>query len=204
MKLTLYCSLVILLIVSCKHLERLELKDYPLTPISKENYRELNGTYSNMSDTACGTYRNDKEGDSTFNVVWNTLITTLITHVPDKAYSFKQDSAGNILKQDTGWVKLEFTSSKSLTLSFYRNDKFIFSEIIRGKFKKGYFYRSPRWYFAPFIPLFFAYKNEQVRIGKSGNQLVVDYYLNNWGIFFIAGGAMKECSKSVYQIKKDE
>ena len=202
MKLIISLSAVILLLISCKHLERLELKKYPVTPLTAENYTELNGTYSNEADTACGTYRNDKEGDSTFQVTWNTLIPLLITHVPEKAYTFRRDSTGKILPQEPGWLKMEFTSPKSVTLSFYRNDQFIFSDTIRGRFKKGYFYRNPRWYFAPFIPLFFAHKNELLRIGKSGDNLVVDYYNRSWGMLFAVGGSSKERSKSVYPKKK--
>ena len=204
MKSLIYFSITVLLLSSCKYLERLELKDYPVTPISAENYKELNGTYSNEADTACGTYRSDKEGDSTFQVTQSTLIPLLITHVPEKAYTFKRDSTGQVLPQEPGWLEMEFTSPKSVTLSFYRNDKFIFSDTIRGRFKKGYFYRNPRWYFAPFIPLFFAYKNELLRIGKSGDNLVVDYYNRNWGMLVIVGGSSKERSKSVYHKKKNE
>lgn len=193
-------ALLVILTVSCNHLERLKaFEDYPVTPVSKDNYRELNGTYSNQSDTAIGTCYNSHFSDSTETLEVDYLLESLITNIPESAY---RDSAGNLRTSEKGWIQIDFTSPSSAVIRYYRGNQFIFSEEIFGKMKKGYFYRRPRWYFAPFIPLFFAYNNELVRIGKSGEHLVVDYYLNSWGMILIAGGSIKNRSKAVYTRKK--
>lgn len=192
---------IIFLTTSCKQLEKLELQEYQITPVSSENHEILNGTYSNLSDTACGTYYNNNFNDSGKTVSRSDLIRSFTKILPSK--SVEPDSNG-LVKQAKEWINIEFVSEKKATVSFYRDEQFCFSKTIRGKFKKGYFYRRPRFYFIPFVPLFFGYKNELVRIGKSGDQLVVDHYDNSFLFLLVGGGWNKERTKSVYSIRKNE
>ncbi|WP_430401664.1 hypothetical protein [Fluviicola sp.] len=193
MKKVLYFSFTLLLLtISCTQLKRLELKDYPITPVSRENYKELNGTYLNRSDTACGTSYDSRVDRSDIPVTDDDLIRTLITKIPESVDLDQGES-----------VKIEFTSRKKATIGYYRVDKLLFSKVISGKFKNGYFYRRTKWYLIPFFPLFARYENDQVRIGKSGDKLIVDSYYKSFGLYFIAGGSNRGRTKAVYPIKKE-
>ncbi|MGV3611381.1 MAG: hypothetical protein ACO1N0_10555 [Fluviicola sp.] len=201
MKFTLVLFVLAFITAGCSQLEKLELKEYPITPVTRENYKLLNGRYSNLSDTACGTFYNNHFNDSKQAVSSSDLMKSLTRFKPSKPLG--SDSNG-LVKPVKEWVNIEFVSAKKATVSFYRNERVCFSKTIRGKFKSGYFYRRPKWYFVPFVPLFFGYKNEQLRIGKSGDQLLVDHYDNSFLFLLVGGGWNKECTKSVYSIPKNE
>lgn len=200
MKVISFLFVISLFVAGCKHLEQLELKEYPVTPVSADNYQALNGTYSNVSDTAIGTSYNNHYNTSAKPVAKTNLIQSLVTFLPQQPV--ERDSNG-IIKKEKEWVNIEFVSAKKAILSYYRNEEFLCSKSIKGTFKNGYFYRRPRWYFIPFIPLFFGYKNELIRIGKSGDQLIVDHYDNSFIFLLVGGGWNKERSKSVYPSKKN-
>ena len=84
----------------------------------------------------------------------------------------------------------------------YHNDKFVFSKNIRGKFRNGYFYRRPKVYVMPLIPLLFGYNFERTRIGITTNEdLIIDYTINMWGFALVAGSAEKGATSSIYKKK---
>ena len=101
------------------------------------------------------------------------------------------------------WIKIEFNTQETATISMYHNDKFLFSKDIHGKFKNGYFYLQPKVYVIPFIPLIFGYNFQRTRIGKTTDEgLLIDYKVNRWGFALIAGSQESGNASSIYAKKK--
>ena len=180
--------LSILLLTACTPLANLSPAKYPIEPIKKEEFQKLNGTYKNFQDAVFGQVEhfpdNVKNGNN------KCLIERLFMIFPNKTY-----------KSTT--VEIKFISRKKAVVNAYQNDTIIFSKKIRGRFKKGYFYIRPKILIIPFYPILFGYGFERTRIGKSGNDLVVDYTIKSWGFLLIAGGEERGATTSIYKsIKK--
>ena len=127
------------------------------------------------------------------------ILNQLFLNIPESYY---RDTEGNMIDPNEKYVKIEFLSSKKATVSFYHNERFVFSKNINGRFKNGYFYLRPKIFVIPIVPLVFGYNFERTRIGKSGSNLLIDYSVNRWGFALVAGSSDKGYTSSVYRKKE--
>ena len=192
-----YFFFFLTILFSCKSLSSLGLRDHPVVPVHKKNPGELNGLYSNKHYTICGKLRHIPSSGHN-ELEKSSALTQLIMIVPDKFY---RDESGEIIKEEDKWIKLEFSSKNKASIGLYRNETLMFSKTIHGKFRNNYFYLRPKAFVLPFVPLLFGYNFERARIGKSGNNLIIDYSVNRWGFALVAGGSDKGYTSSVYKSK---
>ncbi len=188
--------IVILLFSSCTSLSKLGLDNYPKDALSKANYSDLNGIYSDSHSKISGELEY-APGQGFDELEMQTIVKQLFLYIPQ---SYWQNNQGEIPPNEK-WIKIEFESSKKATVSMYHNDKFIFSKKIRGRFKDGYFYLRPKWYIIPIVPFYCAYVFQRTRIGKSGSNLLMDYSTNMCGFATFAGFSYRGYSSSVYKRK---
>ena len=193
-------AILILVTTSCKSLSKAGGNNFQIVDLSKDNIKQLYGTYSNSFDTIVGTinhYPYDGLRDEERVTVLEQLFQ--IQNIPETAW---RDENGKMINHKEKLIKIEFNSKKQATISMYHNDKFVFSKKIHGKFKNGYFYLRPKIYVIPLFPLVFGYNFERTRIGKTidGN-LIMDYTVNRWGFALVAGSADKGATSSVYKKK---
>jgi hypothetical protein len=190
--------MIIVVLSSCTSLSELGLENYPNDELSKTNYSDLNGTYSNSHDTIFGELKHIPYNGFD-ELEQQTIISQLFIFIPE---SFYRGNYGEIIPPEEKWVSFEFISDKKANVSLYQNDSFIFSKEIHGKFKDGYFYLRPKWYIIPLVPFVFGYSFERARIGKSGTSLLIDYSVNMWGFAVFAGSSDKGYSSSVFEQKQ--
>jgi len=189
---------LLLTIMSCKPLSKLRIEGYPIEKISKDNYTELNGIYSNQFDTIIGKLEHSP-GHGTFDILnEQTIMSQLFWPTPEQAL---KDDFGKRIEPEYISVKIEFESSKKAIVSMYQNDQLLFSKSIRGKFKNGYFYLRPKFFIIPLFPLIYGHHFERTRIGKTGNNLTIDYNINTFFIMVMGGGFDKGYASSIYRHK---
>lgn len=170
-------------------MKNLAQAEYPIEPIKREDFSRLDGTYNNRQEIVFGQivhmpYRGMNEND-------RILLDRLFVNFPDKAYEKDVE------------LKIEFTSCRKATVTAYQNGQIFLTKNIRGKFKKGYFYVRPKVFVIPFFPVFYWHNFERVRLGKVGDDLVVDHTLRSWGFALFAGGLDKGCSTSIYKRQRE-
>ena len=182
------------LTIGCKPLSGVGNREIKKDPISKNTLHELNGIYSNQSDTVYGKVK-DKSPFLSTDLNSTAILDQLLFAPPTKSY---RGMDGEIIKPEEKWIKIEFTSRKKATISMFYNEKFIFSKNIHGKSKKGYFYLRPKVIILPLFPLFFGYSFERTRIGKSGDSLIIDSSENTWIVAFISGVIHRGYTSSIY------
>jgi hypothetical protein len=172
---------------------------FQVVDLTKDNFQNLNGTYSNTSDTLVGAINSSNRASSEQQAV---ILGQLFQFYPETAW---RDKNGNFINPKEKWIKIDFNSKKKASVSMYHNDKFVFSKNIRGKFKNGYFYIRPKIYVIPLFPVFFAYNFERARIGKTTNDdLIIDYTVNRLGFALVAGGSDNGATSSIYKKKKSQ
>ena len=198
MKSTSYIFLALVMILaSCKPLSSLGIKKYPADPIRRENLSVLNGIYSNKYDTILGRLSHGPHAG--FNPMANTsAVTQLFWSVPEAYY---RNGNGDEIRPEDKWVKLEFSTKKKAFVSLYEKETLLFSKKIHGKLKNNFFYLRPKAFVLPFVPLLFGYNFERARIGKSGDNLIIDYSINRWGFALVAGSSDRGYTSSVYKNK---
>lgn len=176
---------LIIISVGCRPLKNLTPTTYQIEPIKKNEFAKLNGRYNDIQDTVFGKIEhNPGRGIDENN---RRLLDRLFIFYSDKAYD----------KGTT--VEINFISNKKATVNAYQNGTILFTKNIRGKFKKGYFYVRPKIFIIPFFPVFYWHNFERVRIGKIGNDIVVDHTLKSWGFALFAGGSDNGLSTSIYK-----
>ena len=195
------CIMFILFSTSCTSLTKLGVDDYPNDNLTKKNYSELNGTYSNSHDTIFGKLEHAPfDGYNELELLEHqNILNQLFLIVPES--SFRSEDK-KIIDPKEKWIKIEFKSSRKAVVSMYHNDKFVFSKNIHGKYKNGYFYLRPKIFIFPGIPLAFGYSFERARLGKSGDNLLLDYSINMWVVAAISGSSDKGYCSSVYKKKE--
>lgn len=196
MKSVVYFLVASLLLLSrCKSLSSLGMKEYVANPMHGGNVNALDGMYSNKYDTIIGKLSHGPYAG--FNPMINTSAATqLIWSVPEAYY---RNRDGNQIKSEDKLLKLEFLTKRKAFVSLYENETLLFSKKIRGKVKGNFFYLRPKAFVLPFVPLLFGYHFERARIGKSGDNLIIDYSINSWGFALIAGSSDKGYTSTVYK-----
>ena len=186
-------------VTSCKPLSEIGNKNTNIVTISKDEFNKLNGTYSNNFDTTFGKVTHfPYDGWSDDKRL--SILNQLFNNYPESAW---RNENGKMIDPKEKWIKIEFNSKRTATVSMYHNEKFVFSKSIHGKFKNGCFYLRPKIWVVPLVPLFFGYNFERARLGKTTNDdLIIDYRVNVWGFALIAGSADKGFASSIYGKKK--
>jgi hypothetical protein len=183
--LKLIALLIIIISMGCRPLKNLTPATYKIEPINKNEFTKLNGRYKNIQDTVFGKIEHyPGRGIDENN---KGLLDRLFIFYPNNVYN----------KETT--VEINFISNKKATISAYQNGAFLFTKTIRGKFKKNYFYVRPKVFIIPFFPVFYWHNFERVRIGKIGNDIILDHTLNSWAFVLIAGGSDSGFSTSIYK-----
>lgn len=187
-----------IVLTGCKSLSKIANSNIEAQAITTDNYQKLNGTYSNSHDTIFGSIEySTYYGINDYRRI--TILEQLFYNYPESAW---RDENEQIINPNEKWIKIDFQSKKRAIISMYQNDKFLFSKIIHGKIKNGYFYLRPKSYVLPFVPLLFGYNFERARLGITGeNNLIIDYSVNQWGVFFITGGYEKGSATSIFKRK---
>jgi len=175
--------------ISCRPLKNLSPAAYAIEPIRKGEFAKLNGRYNDIQDAVFGKMEHyPGRGQDENN---RRLIDRLFNFYPDKA-----DENGIS-------VELKFTSNKRAIVNAYQNGTVLFTKVIHGKFKNGYFYLRPKIFIVPFFPILYWHDFERVRIGKIGDNIIVDHTLKSWGFALFAGGSDNGLSTSIYKPWKE-
>lgn len=172
-------------ISSCALLKDSKISNTDFEELTKENYEKLNGIYTNYPDTSVGEF-NDFPYGLPFSPVtlWEQL---------EKFPIYREDSL------EMQCVEIEFLSQKKVLVKLIETDNLLDSKVIKGRFKKGYFYRRRYFLILPFVPLLFGYESERYRLGLDGTLLIVDYRLKNWWFAVVAGTSHNRTCNSKYK-----
>jgi len=197
----LFYIFVILTLVTtgCKSLSKIGNGNFQVVDLTKDNFEQLNGTYSNSFDTIVGTIIHSPYDIENDEKIVN-ILRQLFRIFPQTAWI---DENGKMINPNEKWIKIELNSVKKATISMYHNEKFIYSKNIHGKFKNGYFYLRPKIYVIPLFPLVFVQNFERARLGKTiDDDLIIDYTVNRCGFALVAGSSDKGATSSIYKKKK--
>lgn len=188
-----------ILLSGCKSLSKAGNHNIHAISLKGDNFKEIEGTYSNSFDTIAGKIDHyPYDGVSMDKRV--TILSQLFHNYPDASWI---DENNSVIDPKDKWIKIVFESKRKATVSMYNDNKFVFSKNIRGKFKNGYFYLRPKIYVIPLVPLVFAYNFERARMGKTiNNDLIIDYTVKRWGFSIFSGSEDKGAVSSVYKRKK--
>jgi len=89
-------------------------------------------------------------------------------------------------------VEIEFLKSSKAEVHLTNQDSIIDRRKIRGKFKKGYFYKRPLFVVVPLFPIAFGYNTMRYRIGIDDKQnLIIEKSWNTWAFALVAGSDTK-------------
>lgn len=155
-----------------------------VSPITKKNYNQLDGIYSNLPfHTALISYKHFAGPKYFPTPLW------------ENTYGF----LNNRRKGDTTakTVKVDFIRKNRIRLVLYKNNKDEIERIIKGHIRNGYC--KQRFIVYPFIPLFFGYNSHRFRIGKMYDNLVIDFKWSYWGFAIVGGGDGKGQSRTSYK-----
>lgn len=181
----LFFCLISFLMIGCKGLKDLSTKNVKVEKINQQNFKELNGTYSNRQDTVFGGIEHRPyRGVNEYN---KTLLDRLFIFYPNETY------------HDSVIIKLDFISSKKARVQALKNDSIIFSRDIRGKIKRGYFYVRPRILMIPFFPVLYVHNFQRIRIGMVNDGIIIDHTIRMWGFALFAGASENGRSSAIYQ-----
>lgn len=185
-KLLIGTVLIAAVLFSCKPLDKIGMRGYPINKLTNGDYAKLSGNYSNYPDTAVGKVVDHPYNRQTqYLSLFNQFITT--TQLGDKDYYERQT------------VNLHFTAPGKAKAQLFIRDTLIETKILRGKIKNNYFYSRPKLLALPLIPVLFGYDFKRYRIGFSGEYLIVDYSTKRWLFALLAGGARKGYFSSAYK-----
>jgi hypothetical protein len=185
MKQSIYIFIIVSIITcSCKPLSETGNKRIGIEQLNNTDFQALNSTYSFNYDTIFGKIKHDPyDGLSDHQRI--SLLNQLFRKFPKTAW---RDENNQVIDPREKWIKIEFLSARQARISFYHNDRFVFSGNIHGKFKYGYFYLRPKMYVVPLIPLVFGYHFERTRIGKTrDDRLLIDHSINRWLFALVSG-----------------
>ncbi len=174
--------------VGCQTLSNLSPETIAVEPLEKSDFAKLNGRYCDAQDTVFGHIRQYPKPASLPNE--RSLARRLFFSHNDW-HEYEEKS-----------VELTFTSQKKATVSLYQNDSLIYTKYIRGKFRDGYFYVRPKILFIPFFPVFYVHRFERARLGKMGNDLVVDHSICSTGFALLGGGSNNGRNTAIYRNNK--
>lgn len=177
--------ILILISIGCKPLKNLSPTTYSIEPIPVNELTRLDGRYNNFQDTVFGKIEHFPLGGGVENN--RTLLDRLFVNYPENGYDKWM------------FIEIKFTTNKNAVVYAYQNGALLFSKNIRGKLKNGYFYLRPKMFIIPFFPVFYWHNFERIRIGKTGNDIVVDHSLMSWGFALFAGGSDYGLSTSIYK-----
>ena len=175
--------------IGCRPLKNLSPTTYSIEPIKKSEFAKLNGRYNDIQDTVFGKIRHHPEGGIDENN--RRLLDRLFIY-----YHGQANEKGTI-------VEIKFTSDKRATVNAFQNGTILFTKNIHGKFKNGYFYVRPKIFIIPFFPILYWHNFERVRIGKIGDNIIVDHTLKSWGLALVGGGSDNGLSTSIYRPTKE-
>jgi hypothetical protein len=174
--------------IGCGPLKNLGPSTYIIEPIEKSDYAKLNGTYLDIQDTVFGnTVQLPKRGIDVNN-----------RRLLDRLFIFYPNGAND----DGTIVNIKFCSNREAIVSAHLSGSVVFTKIIHGKFKNGYFYLRPKVLIIPFFPVFYRHNFERVRLGKMGDDIVVDHSFLWMGFALIDGGSSHGRVTSVYKQAK--
>ncbi len=185
-----------LVLLSCKSLSKMGLKEYPATPLSKRNFKSANGTYSEVPDTGNGQMSREP-GTGFYGEKGLTLFDQLPSWIGPPKEAYRKPNGEDIPPAEKR-VKIEFLTAHKARISLYYRDNLLLRKNIRGRFKKGYFYRRPNVCFIPFLPLIAVVHSTRTRIGISEGKLLMDHRVFSWGFALVAGSFTKGHVSSVY------
>lgn len=98
----------------------------------------------------------------------------------------------NEVQTDSISVRLDIIDTKSIKVSFLDKNKLIKEKVIKGKTKEDKcFYTRRRFYIIPILPVLWFFSNEQKRIYRLDNTLVVEVTSNSGGAVIIMAGGNK-------------
>lgn len=177
-----------LITLGCQSLRNLHPETITIDPIEKSDYTKLNGRYCDEQDTVFGHIRQYPKPASQPNE--RSLARRLFFVHKDWHESEEK------------MVELTFTSHKKATVCLYQHDSLIYTKYLRGKFKNGYSYVRPKILFIPFFPIFYVHRFERVRLGKMGQDLVIDHSVCSTGFALLGGGSNNGRNTAVYRSNK--
>jgi len=152
-----------------------ETSCYDSEKINRRKYKKLTGKYSNDPIVFEGVSISSENGKSfTPLSLWSQLA-----------------GYNKGICADEWTVTLEFQSKKRAIAKLYQRDSLVEAKMLKGRIRKGYFYRRPYFIAIPFIPLVFGYRTYRYRLALSDKDLVVDYRWNYYA-FAIAAGSSGE------------
>jgi hypothetical protein len=123
MKHSLYILTILTLAsTSCKPLSEIGNKNVQIENVTKENFRKLNGTYSNNCDTTFGKVTHSPY-DGWSDDKRLTILNQLFKNYPESTW---RDKNNEIIDPKEKWIRIEFQSKKLATISMYHNDNFVF------------------------------------------------------------------------------
>ena len=154
--------------------------------ITNENYTDINGIYSNLPlDTVLVSYQQVAGPPYYPSPLWENTY----------GYLSNKRLADTTAKK----VKVEIIRHNRIRLTLLKNGEIEKERIIRGRIRDGYFYGRQHFILIPFIPIVFGYNSYRCRIGKTGNDLLIDFKWNYWAFAIIAGGNGKGQSGTTYK-----
>jgi len=161
--------------------------------LNENNIYQLNGTYFNYASA----YYNEKIYPDSIAKKVNAY--NLITANPIKLT--RLDSLD--LASSTDSFSLRFIDTNQIEIKYFIGGRTLYTEIIPGKIKKGFFYLDNKFYKRNGIPFIWGgIITEKKRIGISeDNYLIVNTIYKSKGalLLFLLGGSE---SKAVYKIEK--
>lgn len=152
--------------------------------LEKMDFNKLNGKYSNNPTNGNGRiFRSQYNGEYRLKSFWTNI---------------DQYQVGSSSDWDSQMVEIDFLTSEKALFKLYQGDSLIDKKKVKGKFRDGYFYARPFFVVMPLVPVLFGHNTHRLRIGKSDDNLVVDYKWNIWMFFLIAGQSEKGQSSLVF------
>lgn len=181
--------LLIFLVITfsqCTPLKRMGFEEISTKNITKENYKNLEGTYSNTPIL----YKTKFSGIP-YPYADTLTLFSILSGEPNS--SFKPDNP-------TDSVAIKLLSKNKILITLINEKEDIVNLTLRGRIKNGHFYSRTKGFVVPFIPILFGYRFERFRIGLiKNNNLSVDFRLNHWAFALIAGTTEKGSCSAIYE-----
>lgn len=162
--------------------------------LNENNICQLNGTYFNYASA----YYNEKIYPDSIAKKVNAYNYNLITANPIKLT--RLDSLDLASSIDS--FSLRFIDTNQIEIKYFIGGRTLYTEIIPGKIKKGFFYLDNKFYKRKVIPFIWGGYYHRKKIGISeDNDFIVNTIYKSKGAFllFLLGGSE---SKAAYKIEK--
>jgi hypothetical protein len=177
--------LLLFFVSACKPLLNLYSESNQIDKVKKNEYSKLNGRYQDTQEKMFGNIKHNRLKENNKNN----------RRLLDRLFVFNPQ----VSEEKPTTVEIIFKTKNKAVINAYQNDSIVFSKKIHGKFKDGYFYLRPKYFIIPIIPIFYWHNFERVRIGKCGNDLIVDHNLKSFVWTFMAGSSDKGQTTSIYK-----